>query len=102
MDFVAGARAKKVFDFGKYIPDPLYGTSDALQFLTLGIYKTQPFHDFMDLQMSTQHSRVHQALMEGSAKVLPPGSKTTRPDRRIAAYASTGQKISVFHSAGSG
>lgn len=70
MDFVAGARTKKVFDFGKYIPDPLYGTSDALQFMTLGIYKTQPFHDFMDLQMSTQHSRVHQALMEGSAKVF--------------------------------
>jgi len=70
MDFVAGARAKKVFDFGKYIPDPLYGTSDALEFLTLGIYKTQPFHDFMDLQMSTQHCRVHQALMEGSAKVF--------------------------------
>jgi hypothetical protein len=79
MDFVAGARAKKVFDFGKYIPDPLYGTSDALQMLTLGVYKTQPFHDFMDLQMSTQHCRVHQALMEGSAKVFaawlkePPG-----------------------------
>ena len=70
MDFVAGARAKKVFDFGKYIPDPLYGTSDALQFVTLGIYKTQGFHDFMDLQMSTQHCRVHQALMEGSAKVF--------------------------------
>jgi hypothetical protein len=70
MDFVAGERAKKVFDFGKYIPDPLYGTSDALQFLTMGIYKTQPFHDFMDLQMSTQHCRVHQALMEGSAKVF--------------------------------
>jgi hypothetical protein len=70
MDFVAGARAKKVLDFGKFIPDPLYGTSDALQTLTLGMYKTQPFHDFMDLQMSTQHCRVHQALMEGSAKVF--------------------------------
>jgi hypothetical protein len=70
MDFVAGARARKVFDFGKFIPDPLYGTSDALQTLTLGLYKTQQFHDFMDLQMSTQHSRVHQALMEGSSKVF--------------------------------
>lgn len=70
MDFVAGARTKKVFDFGTHIPDPLYGTSDLLQTLTFGIYKTQPFHDFMDLQMSTQHSRVHQALMEGSAKVF--------------------------------
>lgn len=70
MDFVAGARTKKVFDFGKYIPDPLYGTSDALQVFTLGLYKTRVFHDFMDLQMSTQHARVHQALMEGSAKVF--------------------------------
>lgn len=68
MDFVAGARAKKVFDFGKLIPCPLYGTSDALQAITLGLYKTQGFHDFMDLQMATQHSRVHQALMEGTAK----------------------------------
>jgi hypothetical protein len=70
MDFVAGARAKKVFDFGPYIPDPLYGTSDALQAMTMGLYKTQPFHDFMDLQMSTQHCRVHQALMEGTSKVF--------------------------------
>ncbi len=70
MDFVAGARAKKVFDFGKFIPDPLYGTSDLLQVCTLGVYKTKLFHDFMDLQMSTQHSRVHQALMEGSAKIF--------------------------------
>ena len=70
MDFVAGARTKKVFDFGKFIPDPLYGTSDMLQMLTLGIYKTQPFHDFMDLQMSTQHCRVHQALMEGTSKIF--------------------------------
>src|SRR6185369_1660875 len=70
MDFVAGARPKKVFDFGSMIPDPLYGTAGALQFMTLGLYNAQGFHDFMDLQMSTQHSRVHQALMEGSAKVF--------------------------------
>ena len=70
MDFVAGARPKKVFDFGEYIPDPFYGTAAAMQFMTLGIYNAQAFHDFMDLQMSTQHSRVHQALMEGSSKVF--------------------------------
>jgi len=70
MDFVAGARPKKVFDFGEFIPDPLYGTAGFLQFMTLGVYNPQGFHDFMDLQMSTQHSRVHQALMEGSAKVF--------------------------------
>ena len=78
MEFVAGARPKKVFDFGTYIPDPLYGTSDALQFLTLGVYKTQAFHDFMDLQMSVQHCRVHQAVMEGSAKVFAAWLKENR------------------------
>jgi hypothetical protein len=76
MDFVAGARTKKVFDFGKFIPDPLYGTSDFLETITLGVYKSQPFHDFMDLQMSTQHSRVHQALMEGSSKVFAAWQKS--------------------------
>ena len=70
MDFVAGARPKKVFDFGQGIPCPLYGTSDALEKLTFGLKKSQPFHDFMDLNMATQHGRVHQALMEGSAKVF--------------------------------
>ena len=70
MDFVAGARPKKVFDFGNLIPDPLYGTAGAVQFLTLGIFNPKSFHEFVDLQMSTQHSRVHQALMEGSSKVF--------------------------------
>jgi hypothetical protein len=70
MDFAAGARAKKVFDFGKHIPDPLYGTSDALERITFGMYKSQRFHDWMDLNMAAQHGRVHQALMEGSAKIF--------------------------------
>jgi hypothetical protein len=70
MDFVAGARPRRVFDFGEFIPDPLYGTAGALQFLTLGIFNAQRVHDFMDLQMAKLHSQVHQALMEGSAKVF--------------------------------
>jgi hypothetical protein len=70
MDFVAGARPKKVFDFGWFIPDPLYGTAGALEKLSLGLFNARGFHDFMDLQMASQHSRVHQALMEGSAKVF--------------------------------
>jgi hypothetical protein len=70
MDFAAGARPKKVFDFGKYIPDPLYGGAAVLQTITLGLYKAQKFHDFMDGTMVAQHARVHQALMEGSAKVF--------------------------------
>ncbi len=70
MDFAAGARPAKVFDFGRYIPCPLYGTSDALQKLTLGLYKSQKFRDWMDANMAAQHGRVHQALMEGSSKVF--------------------------------
>ncbi len=67
---MAGARPKKVLDFGTFIPDPFYGTAGALQFLTMGLYQAQGFRNFMDLQMSTQHSRVHQALMEGTSKVF--------------------------------
>jgi hypothetical protein len=70
MDFAAGARPKKVFDFGKYIPDPLYGGAAALQAITFGLYNAQKFHDWMDGNMVAQHARVHQALMEGSAKVF--------------------------------
>ena len=70
MEFVAGARAKKVFDFGEYFPDPVYGTSDALEFFTLGLYKSQPFHDIVDGYMAVEHAHVHQALMEGSAKIF--------------------------------
>ncbi len=70
MDFAAGARPAKVFDFGKNVPCPLYGTSDALEKITFGLYKSQTFHDWMDGAMVAQHGRVHQALMEGAAKVF--------------------------------
>jgi hypothetical protein len=77
MDFVAGPRPKKVFDFGAWIPDPVYGSALALQLATLGFFNPQGFHDMVDLQMSTTHSRVHQALMEGSAKVFAAWIKNT-------------------------
>ena len=70
MDFIAGRRARQVFNFGKYIPDPIYGTVDLLKVLTLGLFPAQVFHDYADLVMAAQHARVHQALMEGSAKVF--------------------------------
>ena len=70
MDFVAGARPKKVFDFGKRVPCPLYGTAAALQAVTLGLYNARKFHDWMDGTMVAQHARVHQALMEGAAKIF--------------------------------
>jgi hypothetical protein len=70
MDFVAGKRPNKVFNFGAYIPDPFYGTADALQFLTLGMFNARAVHDYGDLVMAALHAKVHQALMEGSSKVF--------------------------------
>ncbi len=69
MDFAAAPRCSKVFDFGKNIPDPVYGGAALLQAITFGLWKAQPFHDMLDAGMVTQHARVHQALMDGSAKV---------------------------------
>ncbi len=71
MDFIAGARPKKVFDFGKHVPCPLYGGAAALQAVTLGLWKAQKFRDRMDAAMMRQHGRVHQSLMEGAAKIFP-------------------------------
>ena len=70
MDFVAGARPKKVLDFGDMIPDPIYGTADALQTFSFGLIDSKWVRDMGDLEMATQHSRVHQALLEGSAKIF--------------------------------
>ena len=70
LEFVAGARARKVFDFGPYIPDPLYGTSDLMEVLTLGMYRSKVFRDYLDLYMAVEHARVHQALMEGAARIF--------------------------------
>jgi hypothetical protein len=69
MDFAAAPRCSRVFDFGKRIPDPVYGGAAALQAITFGAWKAQPFHDKLDLGMVSQHARVHQALMDGAAKV---------------------------------
>jgi len=76
MDFAAGARPSKVFDFGKNVPCPLYGPADALQKITGGLYNAQKFHDWMDGAMVTQHARVHQALMEGAAKYFSEWAKS--------------------------
>lgn len=69
MDFAAAPRCSRVFDFGKRIPDPIYGGARLLSLLTCGLWKDQPFHDKLDGGMVTQHARVHQALMEGASKV---------------------------------
>lgn len=77
MDFAAGARPKKVFDFGTHVPCPLYGGAGALQAISLGLFNAQRFHDRMDGAMVAQHARVHQALMEGAAKVFAGSLETS-------------------------
>ena len=69
MNFAAAPRCQKVFDFGKHIPDPIYGGAGMLQRLTLGLLKVDGFHNRLDSQMLAQHCRVHQSLMEGVSKV---------------------------------
>jgi len=69
MDFVAGRRPSKVFDFGKYIPDPVYGGAALLHAVTLGLWSKQKFHDKMDGEMMRMHGRVHQSLADGVAKI---------------------------------
>ncbi len=76
MDFAAGARPSRVFDFGKRVPCPVYGTAAALQAMTFGLYNARKFHDWMDGGMVAQHARVHQALMEGAAKIFAEWVKT--------------------------
>ena len=69
MIFAAAPRCQKVFDFGKRWPDPFYGGAQLLKTLTFGKWNPEPFHDRLDAHMLAQHSRVHQALMDGTEKV---------------------------------
>lgn len=69
MVFAAAPRAQKVLDFGKYLPDPVYGGAEVLRYLTLGLVKPEAIHDRMDAQMLTLHCQVHQTLMDGLEKV---------------------------------
>ena len=69
MDFLAAPRCEKVFDFGKKVPDPIYGGADLLHALTLGMVNPQKVHDTMDKSMLATHCRVHQCLMDGLSDV---------------------------------
>jgi len=69
MVFAAAPRAQKVLDFGKYLPDPVYGGAEVLRYLTLGLVKPEAIHDRMDAQMLALHCQVHQTLMDGLEKV---------------------------------
>ncbi len=69
MLFAAAPRCQKVFDFGKYWPDPVYGGATLLHYLTLRRWNPEPFHNLVDAGMLAQHCRVHQVLIEGAEKV---------------------------------
>jgi hypothetical protein len=69
MTFAAAPRAQKVFDFGKKIPDPIYGGAQLLHYITAGLFNPQGVHDRMDTSMLVTHCQVHQALMDGAEKV---------------------------------
>jgi hypothetical protein len=70
MDFVAGPRPAKVFDFGKHVPDPIYAPANLVKSLTFGLFPGGRVHDYWDEKMAAQHSRVHQALMDGTSKIF--------------------------------
>ena len=65
MYFAAAPRCAKVLDFGKHIPDPIYGGASFISRLLFGLWKPDGLRNRLDSQMLTQHCRVHQALMEG-------------------------------------
>jgi hypothetical protein len=69
MEFAAAPRCQKVFDFGKRLPDPIYGGAALLGRLSFGLCKVQGIHDQMDTEMLAQHCRVHQSLMDGTANI---------------------------------
>jgi hypothetical protein len=66
MEFAAAPRAQKVFDF--WGVDPVYGGADLLNTLTMGVIDPEPVHEMMDTGMLVQHCRVHQKLMDGTAR----------------------------------
>lgn len=67
MLFAAAPRCEKVLDFGRMMPDPIYGGARLVERLSFGKWSATPFHDWLDGQMLAQHCRVHQALIEGVA-----------------------------------
>ena len=69
MTFAAAPRAQKVLDFGKSIPDPVYGGAQLLHYVTAGLVNPEAIHDRMDSRMLALHCQVHQTLMDGLEKV---------------------------------
>ena len=63
--FASSPRCRKVLDFGKMIPDPVYDTADLIQMMSFGIISSKPVHDMLDTQMVQLHGVVHQKFMDG-------------------------------------
>lgn len=70
MEFAAAPRCLKVFDFGPEWPDPVYGAAALLSWFSLGFWNPDPVHTHMDTEMLSQHCRVHQSLMDGTANIF--------------------------------
>ena len=67
MEFASAPRAERVFDFAGV--DPVYGSVDLMQSMTLGLVDSRWIHDMMDTTMLNEHCSVHQLLMDGTADV---------------------------------
>jgi hypothetical protein len=80
MLFAAAPRCERVFDFGKGVPDPVYGAARLVERLSFGKWSAAPFRDWLDSQMLAQHCRVHQALIEGVAANWSAGQCVSRPE----------------------
>jgi len=63
--FCSAPRSRKVFDFAKWLPCPIYGIASLLGALTGGRIGGQKVHDRMDREMLAKHVKVHQKLIEG-------------------------------------
>jgi hypothetical protein len=69
MYFAASPRSQKFLDFGKTWPDPVYGTVDALSWLTFGLFPRDRFHDLLDTQIAKSHCQLYQDLIDGAEVV---------------------------------
>jgi hypothetical protein len=69
MEFASAPRCAKVFDFGRSVPDPVYGGASVFHRLSFGRWNLAAFHDKLDAGMLAQHCRVHQALLDGVENV---------------------------------
>ena len=63
--FASSPRCRKVLDFGRWMPDPVYDIADLISKLSLGIVSSKPVHNMLDTQMIELHGVVHQKYIDG-------------------------------------